>query len=281
LIDPQQKLMVIVLLHFKYMKITQFPAMILAAGRGERMRPLSDVCPKPLLTVRGKPLIQWILEALLIAGVRNVTINTAWLESQITDYFNSEYLNYITQLYNIQKNIKIQFSNEGYDFGNALETAGGIVRALPFIKLGINTDPENDIFWVVAGDIYIPDFSFLIKGAENFINNKLLAHLWLVPNPSHHLQGDFGISQEGLAVDGPGKGGIRYTFSTIALYRYELFTSPWCDIPFGNPKGVIAPLAPLLRRAMAAGRVSAQLYTGTWMDVGTPERLAQLNIDSI
>ncbi|MDR2991527.1 MAG: nucleotidyltransferase family protein [Burkholderiaceae bacterium] len=252
--------------------------MILAAGRGERMRPLSDACPKPLLAVRGKPLMQWTLEALLVAGVRDVTVNTAWLGQQIEDYFGSERLAHIARSRQIQERIVLRFSNEGRDFGRALETAGGIARALPLIGQGASdTDSEGDAFWAVAGDVYAPDFAFAAQDAARFLASERLAHLWLVPNPPHHPQGDFGISHEGLAVDGPGADGARHTFSAIALYRRALFAPPWCDIPPGNPHGVAAPLAPLLRRAMTAGRVGAQLYTGGWTDVGTPERLAQLN----
>ena len=109
---------------------------------------------------------------------------------------------------------------------------------------------------------------------DRFTASGQLAHLWLVPNPPHHPGGDFGLSPGGLALN---QADTRYTFSTIALYRRALFEVPWCDIPPGNPDGVVAPLAPLLRRAIDAGRVSAALYTGRWTDVGTPERLAELN----
>jgi MurNAc alpha-1-phosphate uridylyltransferase len=104
-----------------------------------------------------------------------------------------------------------------------------------------------------------------------------LAHLWLVPNPPHNPKGDFGLTADGLAHNDAPPGGVRHTFSTIGLYRRALFEPPWCDILHGNPQGTAAPLAPLLRRAMAEGRVSAELYLGEWTDVGTPERLAQLN----
>ena len=288
----------------------QLPAIILAAGRGERMRPLTDACPKPLLTVRGKPLMQWTLEALLTAGVRDVTVNTAWLGRQIEDYFDRQRLAHIAASLSKREQIELRFSSEGRDFGRALETAGGIARALPLIGQGAGAaDPAGDAFWAVAGDIYAPDFAFAAQDAARFLASGRLAHLWLVPNPSHHPRGDFGISPEGLAIDGPDalpaagppqggqapsggsaageaaqRGGqnffMRHTFSAIALYRRALFTPPWCDIPPGNPQGIVVPLLPLLRRAMAAGRVSAQLYTGSWTDVGTPERLAQLNAET-
>jgi MurNAc alpha-1-phosphate uridylyltransferase len=280
------------------MNAAQLPAMILAAGRGERMRPLTDACPKPLLPVRGKPLMQWTLEALLAAGVRDVTVNTAWLGRQIEDYFSGERLVRIIQSLSKQKHIELRFSSEGRDFGRALETAGGIARALPLIGQGSDaTDPASGAFWAVAGDVYAPGFAFAAQDAARFLASGRLAHLWLVPNPPHHPQGDFGISPDGSAIDGPPQGGQTpsggsavgeaarhggqilacHTFSAIALYRRALFAPPWCGIPPGNPHGIAAPLAPLLRRAIAAGRVSAQLYTGGWTDVGTPERLAQIN----
>jgi len=255
------------------MNPVQLPAIILAAGRGERMRPLTDACPKPLLAVRGKPLMQWTLEALLAAGVRDVTVNTAWLEQQIQDYFDADRLLVLRERLQIKEQIDLHFSSEGRDFGRALETAGGIARALPLIV----QSSGSGAFWAVAGDVFAPGFAFAAQDAARFLASGQLAHLWLVPNPPHHPQGDFGIAPDGLAVDGPGADGALYTFSAIALYRRELFVPPWCDIPPGNPQGIGAPLAPLLRRAIAAGRVGAQLYTGSWTDVGTPERLAQLN----
>jgi MurNAc alpha-1-phosphate uridylyltransferase len=250
----------------------QLPALILAAGRGERMRPLTDVCPKPLLAARGKPLMQWTLEALLTAGVHRVAINTAWLGSQIENAFGPKPLSRIAQSLQIQERIQLRFSREGHDFGRALETAGGIARALPLL-----TPSREDAFWVVAGDVFAPNFTFAAQDAARFLASGRLAHLWLVPNPPHHPQGDFGIAPDGLATDGPGADGQRYTFSTIGLYRPGLFAPPWCDIPPGNPDGIAAPLAPLLRSAMAAGRVSAQLYAGPWTDVGTPARLTEIN----
>ena len=255
------------------MNPVQLPAIILAAGRGERMRPLTDACPKPLLAVRGKPLMQWTLEALLAAGVRDVTVNTAWLERQIQDYFNAKRLSTLREQLQIKEQIGLRFSSEGRDFGRALETAGGIARALPLI----GQSSGGGAFWAVAGDVFAPDFAFAAQDAARFLAGGHLAHLWLVPNPPHHPQGDFGIAPDGLAIDGPGADGALYTFSAIALYRRELFAPPWCDIPPGNPQGMAVPLAPLLRRAMAAGRAGAQLCTGSWTDVGTPERLAQLN----
>ncbi|UCV01601.1 nucleotidyltransferase family protein [Acidovorax radicis] len=244
--------------------------MLLAAGRGERMRPLTDTIPKPLLMVRGLPLLQWHLQALHEAGVDQVVINTAWLGAQISDHFLSVFG--LQRLSDKRKQLSISYSHEGADFGDALETAGGIARALP--QLG-------PVFWLAAGDVFAPDFVFDGAAVSAFIASGHLAHLWLVPNPGHNARGDFGLSADGLALNLPADDpSPRYTYSTIALLRAELFAPPWCDIPAGNPAGIKAPLAPLLRRAMDNGRVSAQVYTGRWTDVGTPERLAELNLTS-
>ena len=247
--------------------LVQVPALVLAAGRGERMRPLTDTTPKPLLQVQGRPLLQWHLQALADAGVSRVVINTAWLGEQIPAYFSSK--NGLQRLWNKREQLSISYSHEGVDFGGALETAGGIARALP--QLG-------PVFWLAAGDVFAPDFVFDSAAVQAFAASDHLAHLCLVPNPGHNLRGDFGLSREGMALNLPADDPApRYTYSTIALLRAELFAAPWCDIPAGNPQGVKAALAPLLRRAMDAGRVSAALYTGRWTDVGTPERLAELN----
>ncbi len=237
--------------------------MVLAAGRGERMRPLTDTTPKPLLPVRGQPLLQWHMNALAHGGFTDIVINTAWLGEQISDHFGPQPLS------DLRQTLSISYSHEGRDFGGALETAGGIVRALPLL---------GDVFWVLAGDVFAPDFIFSREAVQRFAASDQLAHLWLVPNPPHNPKGDFGLSPEGLALNLPSDHpGPRYTYSTIGLYRRALFEAPWCEVPAGNPQGVRAALAPLLRRAMDAGRVSAELYTGRWTDVGTPERLAQLN----
>lgn len=242
-------------------------AMILAAGRGERMRPLTDLQPKPLLEVRGKPLMQWPLEALLRAGLTDIIINTAWLGEQIEERFGS-----LARL--DSERATLRYSAEERDFGYALETAGGIARALPLLA-----SHENDVFWVVAGDVFAPELTFSREAAEHFAASGKLAHLWLVPNPAHNAKGDFAINQDGLALNEAPAGSTRHTFSAIALYRRQLFEPPWCTILPGNPQGTAAPLAPLLRSAIEAGHVSAELYTGPWTDVGTPERLAQLNAE--
>jgi MurNAc alpha-1-phosphate uridylyltransferase len=296
--------------------------MLLAAGRGERMRPLTDTTPKPLLQVQGQPLLCWHLQALAQAGVRKAVINTAWLGEQISGYFLdpkqalTEYLR--------PELLSISYSHEGQDFGCALETAGGIARALPQLGAcrawGVESEnrpqrgqflpdlqphspamgpkdgkkwtaavdsqptiPKSDrllgpVFWLAAGDVFAPGFAFDAAAAQAFAASTDLAHLWLVPNPPQHPRGDFGISSQGRALNLPADNSAqRYTYSTIALLRAELFAQPWCDIPTGNPTGIAAPLAPLLRRAMDADRVGASLYEGQWVDVGTPERLAALN----
>ncbi|MGJ7613031.1 MULTISPECIES: nucleotidyltransferase family protein [unclassified Variovorax] len=233
--------------------------MVLAAGRGERMRPLTDTCPKPLLDVRGKPLMQWPMEALAAGGFTRLVVNTDWLGAQISDRFGA------TPLMSVGVSLSISYSDEGRDFGGALETAGGIVRALPLL---------GEVFWVAAGDVFAPDFTFTQASVERFVDSGKLAHLWLVPNPAHNLKGDFGLAPDGLALNTAPE---KFTFSTIGLYRAALFAPPYCDIPAGNPAGRKAPLAPILRAAMDNEMVSAELYTGAWTDVGTPERLGQLN----
>lgn len=257
------------------------PALLLAAGRGERMRPLTDSCPKPLLQVHGKPLLQWHLEALARAGCAQVLMNTAWLGEQIGAQFGAAFEA------PGQEPIALLYSDEGRDFGGALETAGGIARALPRLCAPAQA-PADCIFWLAAGDVYAPDFVFDPAAARAFAASGLLAHLWLVPNPTHHPHGDFGVSrpldqdapQAVLALNLPSDSlQPRYTYSTIGLYRGALFAPPWCDMQPGNPGGTKAALGPVLRAAMDAGLVSAALYTGRWTDVGTPERLQQLNSD--
>ncbi|MCW5234964.1 nucleotidyltransferase family protein [Verminephrobacter eiseniae] len=245
----------------------QVPAMLLAAGRGERMRPLTDTTPKPLLTVQGQPLLHWQLQALQAAGVGQVVINTAWLGAQISAHFSNVFAH--RRLTHLHRPLLISYSHEAADFGAALGTAGGIARALP--QLG-------PVFWLAAGDVFTPDFVFDPAAVQSFAASGQLAHLWLVPNPAHHPRGDFGLSAQGLALNLPAQDPApRYTYSSIALLRAALFAPPWCDIAAGNPGGVNAALAPLLRRAMDQRRVGASLYTGRWTDVGTPERLALLN----
>ena len=249
----------------------QVPALLLAAGRGERMRPLTDTTPKPLLQVHGQPLLAWHLQALARAGVPRVVINTAWLGEQIAQKFTSVFgLHRNTDKH---RQLSILYSEEGRDFGCALETAGGIARALPLL--------DSDVFWLAAGDVFIPGFSFDAAAVQHFRASGALARVWLVPNPPQHPRGDFGLSDAGLALSlTEDDAAPRYTYSTIALLHRNLFAPPWCDIPPGNPQGVRAALAPLLRRAMDNGRVQAELHTGRWVDVGTPQRLADLNAET-
>jgi MurNAc alpha-1-phosphate uridylyltransferase len=224
--------------------------MVLAAGRGERMRPLTDTCPKPLLEVRGKPLLQHHLEALARGGLRDIAINSAWLGEQIEQRFPPDF-----------QGLRIRHSNEGRDFGGALETAGGIARALPLLA---------DCFWLVAGDVYAPQFEFSRAALERFAAGGKLAHIYLVPNPQHNPKGDFALGEDGLARR---DGTPRFTYSTIGLYRKDFFAS----LPAGNPDGVKAPMLPLMLAAIDRQQLSAEVYAGPWTDVGTPARLAELN----
>jgi MurNAc alpha-1-phosphate uridylyltransferase len=236
-------------------------AMILAAGRGERMRPLTDTTPKPLLSVRGQPLMHWPMQALARGGFVYQLVNTAWLGEQIPAHFG-ERVNWPGL-----PEVQLTYSQEGQDFGQALETAGGIVRAMPLLA---------DVFWVVAGDVFAPDFVFASEAVQRFVASDVLAHVWLVPNPAHNLGGDFGLSDSGQVLNLPqGATGRDHTFSTIALYKKAFFAD--CGLPSGNPQGVALALAPLLRAAMDRGQVTGEVYSGPWTDVGTPERLAQLN----
>ena len=231
--------------------MTLATAMILAAGRGERMRPLTDSCPKPLLQVKGQPLMGWHLDAFAKGGFRDVVVNTAWLGEQIEGHFGHE----------TPAGARILYSHEGKDFGGALETAGGILRALPLL---------DEVFWLVAGDIYMPGFLFTRAAYDRFAAGGKLAHIWLVPNPDHNPKGDFGLAEDGRALNAAA---VRYTYSTLGLYRKALFDGQ----PAGNPQGLKLALAPLLRAAMDRGQVSAELYPGPWTDVGTPQRLDSLN----
>jgi MurNAc alpha-1-phosphate uridylyltransferase len=221
-------------------------ALILAAGRGERMRPLTDTLPKPLLPVRGKPLIEWHLEALARAGVREVVINTAWLEEQFPAALGD----------GARWGLSIRYSTEGRDHGGALETAGGIRKALPWL---------GEVFWLVSGDIFVPGFEFTAATAQHFAASKLLAHLWLVPNPDFHAQGDFGIAADGYGLaDGSGPDGRRWTYANLALCRAELCAP--------LPPGTRAALGPLLYAGMRARRITVQPYAGEWHNLGTPQQ---------
>ncbi len=214
-------------------------AMILAAGRGERMRPLTDHTPKPLLPAGGKPLIEHTIGQLVAAGFTDIVINYAHLGQQIADYLgNGKTLG-----------ATIGYSPEGEE---GLETAGGIINALPLL--------DTETFLVVNGDV-ATDFPFAQLQNQPFD----LAHLVLVNNPEHHPTGDFSLDSAGYVIDG---GTDTFTFSGVGVYRRELFA----NLPSGKAK-----LAPLLRQAMAKRRVSGQKHTGFWMDIGTPQRLQELD----
>ena len=225
-------------------------AIILAAGRGMRMRPLTDATPKPLLEVGGKPLIEWHLQALAAAGVERVVVNTAWLEDQIPAALGD----------GSRWGLAIDYSMEGRDHGGALETAGGIAKALPLLA---------DAFWVVSADIHAPAFAFDPQAMARFTHTDRLAHLWLVPNPPFHTRGDFGIGADGLGLaDEPGPDGTRWTYANIALMRAALCAH--------IRPGEHAALGPLLYQGMRQRRISVETYFGQWNNVGTPGQLDAL-----
>ena len=229
------------------------------------MRPLTDTTPKPLLSVKGLPLLSAHLNAFQLAGYTDVVINTAWLEDKITDHYGPT----LTPRAPLYQPVQIHYSREGKDFGHALETAGGIVRALPLL---------DNAFWAIAGDIYIPGFIFSYQVLEQFATTPHLAHLFLVPNPAHNPGGDFGLDDNGHALDLPlTDSRPRFTYSSIGLFKKTLFRPPFCSIEPGNPVGSKASLAPILRKAMDLKLVSAEMLKSPWTDVGTPERLAELN----
>ncbi|GAD03962.1 N-acetylmuramate alpha-1-phosphate uridylyltransferase MurU [Agarivorans albus] len=212
-------------------------AMILAAGRGERMRPLTDNCPKPLLKVAGKALINWHIDKLVTAGVTRIVINTAYLGEMVEAHVGQ----------GDKWGIEVLYSHES----SALETAGGIVNALPIIA--------SEQFLVINGDVW-NDWGYQAICQNSQTDSD--AHLYLVTNPSHNLTGDFSLEQ-GLVIDKP-----EFTFSGVAIYHQRFFQ----HVPSGKQA-----LAPLLRAAMLSQQVSGQLQGGKWVDVGTPERLQQLD----
>ena len=225
-------------------------ALILAAGRGERMRPLTDRTPKPLLPVRGKPLIEWHLEALARAGVREVVVNTAWLEDRFPASLGD----------GARWGLSIHYSTEGRDHGGALETAGGIRKALPWLA------PRGDeAFWVVSGDIYVPGFGFDAGLADAFAASTDLGLLWLVPNPGFHERGDFNLDGTRLRRGAAGTP-HTWTYANVALLRPALVAA--------LPVGQRAPLGPLLFEAAAADRLAGRVLDGPWHNLGTPQQLA-------
>ncbi|MEQ1526870.1 MAG: N-acetylmuramate alpha-1-phosphate uridylyltransferase MurU [Gallionella sp.] len=218
--------------------------MILAAGRGERMRPLTDHTPKPLLQAGGKPLIVWHIERLVRAGITDLVINHAHLGAQIEQALGD----------GKQFGATIQYSPEG----TALETAGGIAFALPLLG--------NKPFAVVNGDIFCDyDFARLPKLAEQMQHHHDTIHLVMVDNPIQHPNGDFGLHDFRMTDSEP-----KLTFSGIGLYQPSLFTH--------IQRGTKAPLAPLLREQIALGKVSGEHHRGVWMDIGTPQRLHELDV---
>jgi N-acetyl-alpha-D-muramate 1-phosphate uridylyltransferase len=229
-------------------------AIILAAGRGERMRPLTDHTPKPLLAVHGRPLIEWHLANLARGGAREVVVNTAWLEEQIVAALGD----------GARFGLTIRYSLEGRDHGGALETAGGLKKALPLLEVS-----ADEPFWYVAADVYAPGFDFG-PAAATAIRPGQFGHLWMVPNPPQHPGGDFGIA-DGLAT--PAGDGASFTWSGIGLFRPGFVTELMGDFAVGAK----ARLRPYLDAAIAQRRLGAQRWEGGWTDVGTPQRLAALN----
>jgi MurNAc alpha-1-phosphate uridylyltransferase len=228
-------------------------ALIFAAGLGERMRPLTDHTPKPLLAVGGKPLIVWHLEKLASAGVHYVVINTAHLAEQFPDTLGD----------GSRWGLRIRYAYEGT---TPLETGGGMLNALPLLG--------SEPFIAVNGDIWCDaDFAALPTEPSG------LAHLLLVDNPAQHPHGDFAMDTQGIVHD---EGEARLTFSGIGVYRHELLRN-W-RIVIGNAAGAEAQpprfrLTPLLRAAMANGAISGNYHRGKWTDVGAPQRLAQLEAE--
>ncbi len=229
-------------------------AMILAAGRGERMRPLTDNCPKPLLKVNGIALIEYHIKNLVAAGITNIVINHAWRGQQLVDYLGC----------GKQFNAQISYSEEPV----ALETAGGIIKALPLLA-----EQDDEIFLVINGDIYC-DFDFNDLPP---LSTECSAHLMLVENPAHNPTGDFQL-EAGMLVNPKSNRQNTYTFSGIALYRKSFFqqcAAVEYESIIEDP--AVLPLAPMLRAAAEQKKVSACVMHSAWTDVGTPERLAKLN----
>ena len=223
-------------------------AMILAAGRGERMRPLTDALPKPLLEVGGKPLIVWHLIRLANAGIHEIVINHAWLGEKIETTLGN----------GSQFGVSIQYSAES----TALETAGGIATSLP--KLG------NEPFLVLNGDIWCDwDLGLAARAASRLQQSDALAWLVMVPNPLHHPLGDFTLGLDDHLTDHTDQA-RQLTFSGIGVYQPALFAR--------TPRGQPANLAPLLRLAMRHRQVGGERYDGPWMDIGTPDRLNELDL---
>ena len=235
----------------------KLPALILAAGRGARMRPLTDHTPKPLLKVAGRPMIEWHLRALAAAGVRQVVINCAWLEQQIPAALGD----------GSRWGLTIRYTLEGRDHGGALETAGGIKNALPLLLDSANA-AMHGCFWLVSGDIVAPGFNFDAGLAAQFASGTDDAHLWLVPNPDFHQAGDFAL-QAGRVLRPPAGQARPLTYANLALVRPALVHTIHA--------GQHAALGPVLFDSAAAGRLAGTLWPGDWHNLGTPAQLAALN----
>jgi MurNAc alpha-1-phosphate uridylyltransferase len=223
-------------------------AMILAAGRGERMRPLSDTTPKPLLPAGGKPLIVWQIEALARAGFRNIVVNAAHLSDRFVETLGD----------GAALGVRLHWSFEP----KPLEVAGGIATALPLLPPG----PAL----IVAGDVYTAfDYMSARRRAQAMArdSNDARAHLVLVPNPPYHPAGDFALVDGRVALDGV----PRHTYASIGVYDTALFR----ELPRGSP----LKLLPYLQRWIADGHVSGETYTGAWANVGSPADLAQLDAE--
>jgi len=232
-------------------QLNSIPCFLLAAGRGERMRPLTDELPKPLLSIQNKSLLEWHLEALARAKIRHIVINHAWLGEKIEAALRN----------GDEFGLHIQYSPEG----SALETAGGICKALPIIA-------PADYFLVINGDVFSPNLPIaqLMDTASKMRMDasKPLAHLLMVPNPIQHPEGDFYLQDSVVSTTGS-MDAEKLTFSGIGIYHKDLFK----NLEIGAP----AKLAPLLRTAMEQNKVSGEKYLGPWHDVGTPQRLQELN----
>ncbi len=227
-------------------------AMIFAAGRGDRMRPLTDHTPKPLLNVGGKPLIVWQIERLAAAGVRDIVINHAWLGAQIEAALGD----------GNAWGVHIAYSPEG----EALETAGGIAQAMPLLRTG----EDHSVFLAVAGDVFCDmDYAPLLRRAPMLAAQAAPGmHLVMVPNPPYHSRGDFVLADDGiLRADGP----QRLTFGSIGLYDTRLFA--------GITAGTRLAMTPLYHQAIAEGRASGERFDGRWENVGTPAQLAALDAE--
>jgi len=228
----------------------QIPCMVLAAGRGERMRPLTDHTPKPLLSVKDKTLLDWHLENLAKCGAHQIVVNHAWLGEKIVQHIKASSF----------PELDISLSEEK----SALETAGGLKQAMSFMSI-------KDYFFAINGDVFCPDFPFnkiqMIVDSIRQSKQPVLAHLFLVNNPAHNMDGDFCLNKGHITEkDGTAQ---SYTFSGAGIYHQDLLK--------GIKMGEVVKLAPILKLAMSKNQVTGELLNVAWVDVGTPERLIELN----